>query len=385
MQLKYLTLSALASLVAAQGQDLNATLAGNNQTSSLSALLGTYPQLTGSLANLKNITVLAPSNNAIGTLVNSSMGQMLTSNPGMIQALLQYHVLNGTYPASAITNMSSFVPTALMNMSYTNVTGGQRVEAIKIGNNVMFYSGLLQNATVVQPDVNFTGGVIHVIDHVLTLPANVSATLDDVGLTSLYGALNASNLLDTANGLQNVTIFAPNNSAFQEVGSGLANLSTTDLTSILTYHVIAGQEPMYSTDLKNGSMLPTVNGANLNVHIGSNNNVFINGAKIVTPNVLVAGGVVHVIDNVLNPNNTAAAAPTASSGTAAFSGASSVSNVPFTTAAPAPSTTVAGGGASSAATAHSSSSKAAAAPMKTGAIGVAALFGAGAAGVLAQV
>jgi uncharacterized surface protein with fasciclin (FAS1) repeats len=43
-------------------------------------------------------------------------------------------------------------------------------------------------------------------------------------------------------------------------------------------------------------MIPTVNGGNLSIHIGSNNNVFVNGAKVVTPNILVAGGVVHVID-----------------------------------------------------------------------------------------
>src|SRR5262249_31497441 len=96
-------------------------------------------------------------------------------------------------------------------MSFTNVTGGQRVEAVTSGNNVEFTSGLLQNSTVVQADLNFTGGIIHVINNVLTLPQNVSATLIDTGLSSLHCALNATHLLNTVNGLGNVTIFAPSN------------------------------------------------------------------------------------------------------------------------------------------------------------------------------
>lgn len=135
----------------------------------------------------------------------------MASNPGAVEALFEYHVLNGTYPASAITNMSSFIPTALMNTSYANVTGGQRVEAMMMGNNVEFFSGLLQNVTVVEANLNYSGGIIHVIDGVLTLPQNISSTLVSVGLSSAFGALNATNLLDAADGLGNVTLFAPNN------------------------------------------------------------------------------------------------------------------------------------------------------------------------------
>ena len=120
-------------------------------------------------------------------------------------------MLNGTYESSAITNVSSFIPTALMNTTYTNVTGGQRVEAIMKGSSVEFIGGLLQNVTVVQANLSFSGGVIHVIDGVLTLPQNVSSTLVAAGLSSLYGALNNTDIFGKANGLRNATIFAPDN------------------------------------------------------------------------------------------------------------------------------------------------------------------------------
>lgn len=78
--------------------------------------------------------------------------------------------------------------------------------------------------------------------------------------------------------------------------------------------------------------------------------------------------------SVLNPDMaTATVNDTATTGTAAFSGATSASDVPFTSSVPPASTTIGGGPAGA------SSSTAGAMPMRTGAVGYAALFGAGAA------
>ncbi|KAF2430128.1 Fasciclin-domain-containing protein [Tothia fuscella] len=371
MLFQYLSSAVLLSVASAQS--LTQVLSGNNQTSQLAGLVGGFPNLVTQLGSARNITLLAPSNNALGTLLNSTAGKALAANSGAVQALLQYHVLNGTYRADAVTNTSAFIPTALTNTTYANVTGGQRIEALRAGTNVTFFSGLLANTSVVQADVPFDGGVIHVIDKVLTLPASINDTLIAARLSSLAGALNATNLLGTVSGLQDVTIFAPNNAAFRAIGSALANASVETLTSILTYHVIDGTTPLYSSSLTNGTSVATVNGASLTVTFGANNTVFVNGAKVVTPNVLVAGGVVHVIDAVLNPSATAGPTPSATAGTGAFSGASSATNEPFTSGVAVPTTTV-GGGAGAA----SSTSSRANAPMMTGAVGAAALFGAAA-------
>lgn len=142
--------------------------------------------------------------------------------------------------------------------------------------------------------------MIHVINRVLTVPQNVSSTLVAADLTSLYGALNATSLLDTVNGLRDVTIFAPNNTAFQRIGSALANASVADLQSILTYHVVNGSAPLYSTDLMNGTSHQTVQGSNVTIHAGANGTLFVNGAQVITPNILIAGGVVHVIDKYVS-------------------------------------------------------------------------------------
>lgn len=146
----------------------------------------------------------------------------------------------------------------------------------------------------------FTGGVIHIIDTVLTIPASDSATAVAAGLTSLATALTAANLVSTVNGLSDVTIFAPSNAAFAAIGSALGNLSVSQLASILTYHVTVGTVG-YSTILTN-TMLKTVNGGSVTITV-EDGSVFVNYAKVIIPNVLVANGVVHVIDKYDIPSS----------------------------------------------------------------------------------
>lgn len=150
MRFNYLSLAVLIPSAFGQMMGLNETLASNNQTSALAGLLGQYPDLVRALASARNVTLLAPSNNAIETLLNSSTGKMLASDPGLTQAVLMYHVLKGTYPASAVTNSSTFIPTMLSNETYSNVTGGQVVNAVLANGNVTFISGLNMNTTVLQ-------------------------------------------------------------------------------------------------------------------------------------------------------------------------------------------------------------------------------------------
>jgi Fasciclin domain len=182
------------------------------------------------------------------------------------------------------------------------------------------------------------------------------------------GALTEAMLVDVVDTTPDVTIFAPSNAAFQAIGSALGNISKEDLTSVLTYHVINGTVG-YSSSLTN-TTLKTVNGADVTITV-VNGTVYVNSAKVIIPDVLVANGVVHVIDNVLNPANaTATPDPSMETQVPAFSGASSASNVPFTSGVPTPTNA-----AATKTGASSSSASGAAMPMRTGAVGAAALFG----------
>lgn len=283
--------AALASVAAAQS--LTQVLTSNNQTSMLATVLGQVPDLVSSLGNMTgNITLLAPSNNALNALLTSPGGQTLASNQAALTALLSYHVLKGSFPAAAFNGTPAFAPTTLGNGTYSHVSGGQRVEGLATNGTVYIYSGFDNNSTVIQPNITFNNGsgLVHVIDQVLTLPPPATTLLLAANLTALYGGATALNLSTSIDALSDVTIFAPSNAAFQTVGN------TSGITAdVLEYHLVTGPRPYYSTNLMNGTMLPTLNGRNLTI-TKTNNATFVNDARIIRSNLLVSGGVVHVID-----------------------------------------------------------------------------------------
>lgn len=371
MQFKTLAFAALAATVRAQDQSggLVETLSNVTELSNLTSYLNLFPDFVSQLAQLTNVTLLAPSNDAFATFLNSSAGAALADmDEQLIQGILSYHVLNGTYESF---NETAFIPTALQPPQYTNVTGGQVVQAVPGEDGaVTFFSGLVSPSNATGDPVTFSGGVVHIIDAVLIVPQNVSTTAVEANLTALVGALTLADLAGTVDGLSDVTIFAPESSAFDDIGNLLANLTTEDLTSILTYHVVNGTVG-YSTMLEN-TTLPTLNGEDITITI-IDGDVFVNSARVVIPDVLVANGVVHVIDSVLNPAN-ATAGPNADEEDSepAFEGASSTAN-DLTSGVPTPTGST--NPTEQAPAATSSSSDGAAAPVMTAAVGAAALFG----------
>jgi uncharacterized surface protein with fasciclin (FAS1) repeats len=148
MFFKSLSVLALAGQAFAQNTPtLAQALNSSSDLSTLAGVLNLNPQLVQALSGAQNITILAPSNKAFSSVPNATL-QGLLGNAGLITAVLQYHVLNGTVRSDQITNSSTFVPTLLTDRQFTNVTGGQRVEAVKRNNTVYFFSGLLDNSTV---------------------------------------------------------------------------------------------------------------------------------------------------------------------------------------------------------------------------------------------
>ncbi|KAL9086086.1 MAG: hypothetical protein Q9165_007298 [Trypethelium subeluteriae] len=311
MQPKSLFISLLsASSVGAQS--LTSVLQGNSDLSTLTSTLQKFPSLLQALGSASNITVLAPTNEAFNALFSTPTGAAAQNDVGLLQAVLQYHVINGTYPASSIPSTGAFVPTLLTNSSYTNVTGGQRVEGISQNGGVTFFSGGKATSNVTQADVKFDGGIVHIINSVLTVPANITSTAQAAGLTTLATALTQTNLLNTVNVLPDITVFAPTNQAFAAINSTIASLSTQQLASILEYHVINGTVG-YSTTLTNGETIPTLNGATVKITL-ANGGVKVNQATVTIADVLVANGVVHVIDSVLQPNSSSSSNGTSPGG-----------------------------------------------------------------------
>lgn len=129
-------------------------------------------------------------------------------------------------------------------------------------------------------------------------------------VTTVVAAVKAAGLVDTLKSAGPFTVFAPNNSAFEKLPAGTVDTlvkpeSKDLLTSILTYHVVAGTYT--SADLTvmagKGETLTTVQGGML-TPVMENNELKIkdamgNSVTIETADVISSNGVTHVIENVL--------------------------------------------------------------------------------------
>jgi len=116
---------------------------------------------------------------------------------------------------------------------------------------------------------------------------------------ALSGGLNPQvNLVDTLNGGQ-FTVFAPTNDAFAKLDAATVDKLKTDsalLTSILTYHVVAGQ---VGPDQVVGTH-KTVNGATVTVS-GMGDHLMVNNASVVCGGIPTTNATVYLIDSVLLP------------------------------------------------------------------------------------
>ncbi len=132
--------------------------------------------------------------------------------------------------------------------------------------------------------------------------------------TTLVAAVKAAGLVETLQGSGPFTVFAPNNDAFENLPAGtveslLKPENKSNLTAVLTYHVVAGKLDYKALAklIKSGkNTLKTVNGASLMVMMNGARNIVVkdaNGgiANISVYDVYQKNGVIHSLDTVLLP------------------------------------------------------------------------------------
>jgi uncharacterized surface protein with fasciclin (FAS1) repeats len=133
--------------------------------------------------------------------------------------------------------------------------------------------------------------------------------------TTLVAAVKAAGLVDTLMSPGPFTVFAPTNAAFGKLPAGTVDTlvmpeNKGTLTTVLTYHVVAGR--MTSTDIANKikagkgmATLTTVQGGTLTARMMGKKLVLTDakGGKstVSQANVMQSNGVIHVVDTVLMP------------------------------------------------------------------------------------
>lgn len=142
MGLTFLTVFLFSCTAFVSCQIIPEILSAYPQLSSLATQLESLPSLSQQFAGANNFTFLAPTNDAFSKWLATNRSQ------DYIQATLEYHLLNGIYPAASLSSTPQFISTSLTNASYANVTGGQRVEVFNNG-DVIFESALNTTSNVV--------------------------------------------------------------------------------------------------------------------------------------------------------------------------------------------------------------------------------------------
>jgi uncharacterized surface protein with fasciclin (FAS1) repeats len=133
-----------------------------------------------------------------------------------------------------------------------------------------------------------------------TAPVASAASANPL-LTTLVTAVGEADLVDTLNGADALTVFAPTDDAFAKIPKADLDAVLADkptLTKVLTNHVVAGQlspeEVAGEHETLAGTMI-TVEGSGEEFTVGKEN------AKVLCGNIPTANATVYVVDTVLMP------------------------------------------------------------------------------------
>ena len=262
-------------------------------------------------------TVFAPTDDAFAAALDALgiTADELLADTELLTSILTYHVLDGEVDAATAISLDGQSAATL---------NGAEIDISVVDGNVM-----INDATVIIPDVAASNGIIHAIDTVLLPPADEmtedamaddemsedemaeAGTIVDVAVangsfTTLVAAVQAAGLVETLSSEGPFTVFAPTDDAFAAALDALGItadelLADTELlTSILTYHVLDGEVDAATAISLDGQSAATLNGAEIDVSV-VDGNVMINDATVIIPDVAASNGIIHAIDTVLLP------------------------------------------------------------------------------------
>ena len=242
-------------------------------------------------------TVFAPTDDAFA-LLGQEVIDALLADTDTLSDILTYHVISGEVDSSAAISSAG---------SLVEMVNGDSVGLSLDGDNL-----LVNTATVILVDVAADNGVIHVIDAVLTPPAdkgtptmNIVDTAVAAGdFGTLVTALQAAGLDATlADETQSFTVFAPTDAAFAMIDPETLNLLIADtdaLSSVLLQHVVSGEVNSVTAYTLNGSSATTASGAAIPVAINTElDTLTFGGATVQTTDIYTTNGIIHVIDTVV--------------------------------------------------------------------------------------
>jgi len=127
--------------------------------------------------------------------------------------------------------------------------------------------------------------------------------------TTLASLLEKAGLVDTLANGGPFTVCAPTDAAFAKVPKATLDALAANpaaLRSVLLYHVVPGR--VMAADVVKLDSAKTLDGRSVAIKV-VDGKVLVDGAQVMTPDVMASNGVIHVIDSVLIPKKAAATKP----------------------------------------------------------------------------
>lgn len=120
--------------------------------------------------------------------------------------------------------------------------------------------------------------------------------------STLVSLVEDAGLVGALSGDANLTVFAPTDAAFAKVPKKTLNALAADkklLRKVLLYHVVAGKLTAAKVVKRAGAK--TLEGSRVEFSVRNGGKVFVNDARVITPDIRASNGVVHAINRVLLP------------------------------------------------------------------------------------
>jgi uncharacterized surface protein with fasciclin (FAS1) repeats len=113
-------------------------------------------------------------------------------------------------------------------------------------------------------------------------------------------AIQRTGLNDMLGTQERYTVFAPTDEAFNAIQANLENYSQDQLRELILRHVVPGE--FTAEQLTNGQVLTSIAGSRIIVQVDEQT-VRVSNAEVIEPDQGASNGVVHVINQVLSPDN----------------------------------------------------------------------------------
>ena len=236
------------------------------------------------------LTVFAPTDEAFAKLPEGTVEELLLpENKDRLVAILSHHVHPGSMALAA----------ALSEGTVKTIEGTPL--------KVTFDKGSIKvnDASLIDADIECADGTIHVIDTVL-IPEPKRKTLLSTAqgagtFSTLLAAAKVAGLASALEGNDDLTVFAPTDEAFAALPEGtvaglLKKENRKQLVELLTSHIVSGK--VSAGDALNAGKAKSLSGSELQFAI-QDGRFTVNGSVIRTAGIDAGNGTIHIVSSVI--------------------------------------------------------------------------------------